>query len=163
MQYVTRDPKVFIRVDPDNTFVFSSEIRNINKHPQYHETRDKDETIIKQSKKTLSEYLKKLEYNEKIIAKQDEKILYNLLTSEAKAFKMRVNVRSPFDEQPIEKNSEILVSTEYLDQKHFVHCTQLDAGKVVPSMDSTVRTKSRGKSGDGAVYNPLHKSITTIK
>ena len=74
--------RAFIRVDPDKTFVFSSEIRA---RPQYHDIED---NVIKNSKKTLSKYLETINDNMKIIknVKPDKKILYNLFTSEAVSF-----------------------------------------------------------------------------
>jgi len=111
--------KVFIRVDPTRTFVFSSEIRSgirVN------------ENIIK-SKKTLSEYLKIIKQNSLIEnAKKmtDQKILYNLFTSEAQLFQMSYRIKKPFDKynsEPINRNSEILVSIPHLTPEYFVLCT----------------------------------------
>ena len=43
--------------DPDKTFVFSSEIRDVVKHPEWNGI---EENIINNSKKTLSDYLKSI-------------------------------------------------------------------------------------------------------
>jgi hypothetical protein len=112
------EPRVFIRVDPDKTFVFSSEIRT---HSVWY---GKAETMIKNSKKTLSKYLEIISNNMKIIenVKPDKKIWYNLFTSAAVLFPTAANPREPFDDEPIEENSEILVSIKHLTPDYFVLC-----------------------------------------
>lgn len=72
--------KIFIRVDPDKTFTFSSEIRAKIWHedPKY-------EGILMKSKKTLSDYLRII-YNNSQIEKKEKKndkcLLWNLFSSE---------------------------------------------------------------------------------
>jgi hypothetical protein len=119
---IGREPRVFIRVDPDKTFVFSSEIRSVFKHSVWY---GKEETVINNSKKTLSKYLEIISNNMKIIenVKPDKKIWYNLFTSEAVLFSTAANIKEPFDDKPIEKNSEILVSIPHLIPEYFVLCT----------------------------------------
>lgn len=116
--------RAFIRVDPDKTFVFSSEIRNVFKHKVWS---GKVETIINDSKKTLSNYLEIIKHNMEIKkdVKSDKKIWYNLFTSEAVLFPFspKRKRRLPFDDVPIEKNSEILVSIPHLTPEYFVLCT----------------------------------------
>ena len=114
------EPRVFIRVDPDKTFVFSSEIRAMS---EYHDTED---NVIKQSKKKLSKYLETIYDNMKIIenVKPDKKILYNLFTSKAVSFPIYADPHLPFDDAPIERNSEILVSIPHLTPEFFVLCTK---------------------------------------
>jgi hypothetical protein len=113
--------RVFIRVDPDNTFVFSSEIRDVFKHSVWY---GKAETMINNSKKTLSKYLEIISNNMKIIenVKPDKKIWYNLFTSAAVLFPTAANPTEPFDDEPIERNSEILVSIPHLTRDYFVLC-----------------------------------------
>lgn len=114
--------RVFIRVDPDRTFVFSSEIRDVHKHPVWY---DKEETIINNSKKTLSKYLEIINNNREIIenVKPGEKIWYNLFSSEAVSFPITKSPIEPFDNEPIQINSEILVSIPHLTPEYFVLCT----------------------------------------
>jgi hypothetical protein len=111
---------IFIRVDPDNTYVFSSEIRAT---AEYHE---KNDTMIQYSKKTLSEYLQIISDNKKIEENipKDQKILYNLFSSEATLFPIRTYPEPPFNEHPINKHSEILVSKPHLTKEYFVLCTR---------------------------------------
>lgn len=111
---------VFIRVDPDNTYVFSSEIRV--KYP------DTAETKIENSKKTLSEYLKIINDNIQIVknVKPNEKkrIMYNIFTSKAEPYPSKWHPPPVLDWNPIERNSEILVFAQHLTPKYFVRCTE---------------------------------------
>jgi hypothetical protein len=137
--------KVFIRVDPDQTFVFSSEIRTTAPTPLFHidghlisknslskshskdimkigDTRLADlnysyyNAELEKSKKTLSQYL--------TIIKEDEmntSTVYNLYSS-----RKVVDIDGlpyPFNRTPIERNSEILVSIPHLTPEYFVFCT----------------------------------------
>jgi hypothetical protein len=100
---------VFIRVDPDRTFVFSSEIRV---------QRPDSISELYKSKKTLTRYLQIIKDNESI--KLDfEKEAYNLYSS--RKIKTR-KPEYPFDTYPIERNSEILVSIPHLTPNLFVIC-----------------------------------------
>ena len=74
------DSRAFIRVDPDKTYVFSSEIR-VKYSPPYH-TKDKQHDLamlkeVNKSKKTLTRYLSIIKDNEKMKEKQNEKSLYH--------------------------------------------------------------------------------------
>jgi len=115
-----RKSKVFIRVDPDKTFVFSSEIRV--SHPE----------DIEKSKKSLSDYLK-TNYNNSIIYKTlfpltitKKQPAYNLFTSELIPVKNNgikfTELTYPLINIPIERNSEILVSIPHLTPDYFVLC-----------------------------------------
>lgn len=145
--HVGIESRVFIRVDPDKTFVFSSEIRAKYPTPYFHIsdghliTREKlssthqkflmsgtDEryaelnniyinTEINKSKKTLSEYLVIIKENELI----PEYRSYNLYTSKKVGIN-RVRFEYPYDNEPIEQNSEILVSIPHLTPEYFVLC-----------------------------------------
>ena len=111
--------RVFIRVDPDKTFVFSSEIRDIYTRPIWY---DKVDIMIENSKKSLSEYLTIIQNNVKIEQNVSisKKIYYHLFSSEAKLFPKYVNVECPYDESPINYNSEILVKIDHLTPEYFV-------------------------------------------
>lgn len=118
---IERESRAFIRVDPDKTFVFSSEIRNGFKHQAWY---GKAETMIDNSKKTLSKYLEIISNNREIIenVKPGKKIWYNLFTSEAVLFPITARPKEPFDDYPIQTNSEILVSIPHLTPNYFVLC-----------------------------------------
>jgi len=116
--------RVYIRVDPDRTFVFSSEIRNFFKHSRWSRRIDQ---VIENSKKTLSEYLTIIKNNERIeqIAEynKNQKIWYDLFTSKAELRpKIELLENTIFDDNPIYKNSEILVSIPHLTPNFFVLC-----------------------------------------
>jgi hypothetical protein len=106
---ISKSFKVFIRVDPDRTFVFSSEIRV---------QRPDNISELYKSKKTLTDYLRIIKYNESV--KIDfEKEAYNLHSSIKKS---SLSKQYPLDTSPIERNSEILVSIPHLTPNFFVIC-----------------------------------------
>lgn len=109
------ETKVFIRVDPDKTFVFSSEIR-VNFF-------NEADTKIFDSKKKLSEYLTIIKTNleiETVETNKNNKILYNLLSSKAKIFSNKTKPDKLFSKAPINRNSEILVLIPHLTPDYFV-------------------------------------------
>ena len=117
---LSRNKKAFIRVDPDKTFVFSSEIRDNNPHD------------IEKSKKLLSDYLKIINNNAEIyktllpFSKTHKQAAYNLFSSNLIPVKYNekkyTQLKYPLNNYPIERNSEILVSTPHLTQDYFVLC-----------------------------------------
>lgn len=107
----------YIRVDPCNTFVYSSEIRveYVYKH----------ESFINNSRKRLSSYLYIINQN-KIMEDNipsDRQIFYNLFSSEACYFILTANPHKPYNDLPINRNSEILVTIPNLTPDHFVLIT----------------------------------------
>lgn len=133
---IGKEPRVFIRVDPDNTYVFSSEIRPINP------------SDINRSKKLLSEYLmiiaENLEIERSSTFYMTDQPAYNLFTSRLVKVPYRpaekasgtrrgrtrrpiynhnIGLRYPLVYAPIERNSEILVSLPHLTREYFVLCT----------------------------------------
>jgi hypothetical protein len=119
-EQIGTEPRVFIRVDPDRTFVFSSEIRTKG------EWYGKENVVLMNSKKTLSKYLQIINDNMKIKndVKPDKTIWYNLFSSQAVLFPTRASPPLPFDNEPIERMSEILVSKPHLTPDYFVLCTK---------------------------------------
>jgi hypothetical protein len=112
------EPRAFIRVDPDKTFVFSSEIR----------TEEFDyamkEDFLNKSKKTLSKYLEIINKNlETEKYKHGSKVAYNLISSEAESVPETFRERFPLNQYPINRTSEILVSIPHLTPDFFVLCT----------------------------------------
>jgi len=168
-EQIGRKSRAFIRVDPDNTFVFSSEIRAkipavyfhisdghliteqelSSTHSnslmprtdeRYRELYNKYyNSEINNSKKTLSEYLIIIKENER----RPEVRIYNLYSSRKVVPFGRHSSRKevsfgrhssrkedrfgsstyPYDHEPIERNSEILVPIKHLTQNYFVKCT----------------------------------------
>jgi hypothetical protein len=149
----TSYPKVWIRVDPDKTFVFSSNIRQNLPLANFHiddgrilsaeeQSRTHTRFIMKKtderynglyheytnsevekSKKTLTEYLRIIKGNE-----YDESEYYNLYTSEKTFLPTLISEKDksiyPIDDTPIERESEILVSIPHLTPNYFVLCTE---------------------------------------
>jgi len=140
--------RAFIRVDPDNTFVFSSEIRAkiLGRYFNFHIS---DERLITQQElsSTHTKFLipytheryrelynkyynfeinksKKTLSEYLIIIKENESIpgkIYNLYSSRKELSES--SIYPPFDSKPIERNSEILVSIPHLKSEYFVLCT----------------------------------------
>jgi len=121
--------KIFIRVDPDKTNTYSSEIRVYMPPNRYHSTVYNNH--LKQSRKTLTEYLDIITENKEHLQnkKQDETAVYNLYTSRIQSIH---KTRSPFIEHfdnhknyplntlPINRMSEILVRLPHLTPNYFV-------------------------------------------
>ena len=112
------DGVVFIRVDPDKTFVFSSEIRTV----EFNKT--KQNKMLKRSKKTLTDYLRIIKENSSITEKLNPGLRYNLFTSEAKIFPYPRSKSTEWNEYPIHRNSEILVYKPHLTRDYFVRCNK---------------------------------------
>ena len=122
---IGREPRVFIRVDPDRTFVFSSEIR-AKKPDEPHE--------INRSKKTLSKYLEVIADNARIfpslfpLIDTKKQAAYDLYTSKLVPIPNNgisyAKLNYPLDNARIETNSEILVSIPHLTPDYYVLCTQ---------------------------------------
>jgi len=116
--------RIYIRVDPDRTMIFSSEIRSRYKPRCYYPSYKYDfmvwEELIK-SKKTLSEYFFIIEQNENIINNDvNNNILYNLYTSRKYVVPKDINYEYPYDTTNINRQSEILVFISHLTKDFFV-------------------------------------------
>jgi hypothetical protein len=116
--------RIYIRVDPDRTFIFSSEIRCRYRPDCYYPSDEYDLMVWKElikSKKTLSEYFFIVEQNENIINNDvNNKILYNLYTSRKCVVSINMNCIYPYDKSNINRNSEILVFIPHLTGDFFV-------------------------------------------
>jgi hypothetical protein len=109
--------KVFIRVDPNRTYTFSSEIRV----HYYDNNYDITENFVNSSKKSLSDYLKIINDNKQIINNVNhinEQILYNLFTSEAMIFSNKYRYNKKHFNKFLTR--EILVSIPHLTSNYFV-------------------------------------------
>jgi hypothetical protein len=117
-------PRVWIRVDPDRTFVFSSEIR-----AKYYGSQS--QSVIENSKKTLTQYLKIIDANVAIETNVPsyKKVWYNLFSSKAVLFPEtadpnEITERIVYDDNDINVSSEILVRIPHLTPDYFVFCTK---------------------------------------
>jgi hypothetical protein len=120
------EPKrAFIRVDPDRTYVFSSEIRT-KYSPQFKDNSQENNNDMKgelnKSKKTLTKYLNIIDDNSKIIKEFNKNYLYHLYSSRMVGFPIEGYQSYPFNYNPINRNSEILVSIPHLTPNYFVLC-----------------------------------------
>lgn len=105
---------IYIRVDPDKTYVYSSEIRA---SIEYYD----NPNIINKSRKTLTEYFKVIRENA-MHNLEGTKCRYHLYTSRV-CPNYNTNI-FPFNKHPINLHSEILVSPPdgHLTADHFAYC-----------------------------------------
>lgn len=118
----------FIRVDPNYTSVYSSEIRarlykEFSKHPE--RDQDKFNIELNNSRKTLTDYLNIIKKNEKVKKGQNQKILYNLYTSKAQIFPIQGNPPYPLDKYKIQYHTEVLVRIPHMTPDYFVSCNNV--------------------------------------
>jgi hypothetical protein len=117
--------RIYIRVDPDRTFVFSSEIRARFIPKCYFPSQEYDHSIWKEllkSIKTLREYFFIVEENEKVNDIDiDYKILYNLYTSKKCVIDKRCSWGYPYDNYNINCHSEIIIFIQHLTKDFFVN------------------------------------------
>lgn len=121
------ETRVFIRVDPDKTYVYSSEIR-VKFIPQIRFGTDKYvyniEKEVMKSKKTLRNYLQIIKENENVKGETNQIPIYNLFSSKKIMIdKDKKWGEYPWNLKPIEENSEILVRMDHLTPDYFVKCT----------------------------------------
>jgi hypothetical protein len=121
--------RVWIRIDPEKTFVYSSEIRAVYKPPYHRETPEfllQMENHVKNSRKSMIDYLKILEDNEKVISmiNSNQKPFFNLFSSKVVLFPIDAKTpKYPFNENNVNMHSEVLVRIPHLTPNYFVKCT----------------------------------------
>jgi|LakMenE18May11ns_1017448.scaffolds.fasta_scaffold9728730_2 hypothetical protein len=114
--------KVWIRVDPKQTFVYSSEIRAKFSPrfafgtPEYLNALEQE--VIK-SRKPMIEYFRILQDNSHVIVNND-KPWYNLFSSRVQMFPNTFKPQYPWDRENININSEVLVRVNILTPNFFV-------------------------------------------
>ena len=132
-QQSNRPNRVYIRVDPDKTYVFSSEIRARYNPTKYHSMLDE----LIRSKKTLTTYLDIINKNSKIKITSSYVPIYNLYDSHKELIIKNYDdgdydngddddeddATYPYSSHDIERNSEILVTMPHLTPDYFVKCT----------------------------------------
>ena len=124
---VSDTPKMaWIRVDPDQTYVYSSEIRSEYRpgglfgSAKY--TSEMYSEVWK-SRKTMTEYLRIIGENAGMPVEAGNKPVYHLFSSQVKFIPMKGKAIYPWNEEPINKNSEVLVHIPHLTPDFFVKCT----------------------------------------
>jgi hypothetical protein len=120
---------VWIRIDPDKSKVYSSEIRSkfypqfMYMSPEYISAMESE--VIK-SRKTMNEYLQILDTNKSEIkhTPPGQKILYDLFSSKAvTTVPVAVNSEYPLVSLNINRSSEVLVRVPHLTPNYFVKCS----------------------------------------
>lgn len=114
-----RANRFYIRVDPDRTMVFSSELRAkyppLCKYGTLEYISKINENLIK-SRKTLTRFLDIIQENdERIDIDNGQIFVYDLITSRKMIQPMRHDIEYPYDYMDVKISSEILV--------HFPHLT----------------------------------------
>jgi hypothetical protein len=131
LTYLTSDDYLaFIRVDPEKTFVYSSEIRVSYGHLEPSDLAIK----LRQSRKSLKKYMEIIKRNEErvrsapAVDKYGSRVIpvYNLFSSE---FMYSIvystdgmSVKAPSTTYPIQRNSEILVHLPIIPKEWFTRC-----------------------------------------
>lgn len=106
---------IYLRVDPANTQVFSSEIRTNYISYVSPETRtsielSRIETEIKNSRKLMTEYFEIIEQNSNLIQPQAGYVpMWHLFSSRKQWFPPTMNPGYPWNGSAIERNSEVLI------------------------------------------------------
>ena len=118
--------RAWIRVDPEKTFVYSSEIRAnysplfFYNSPEYLRRKEQE---IQKSRKRMTDYLQIIDENARIRNEPDKKRVYNLFTSKVHFFPKSYNLDYPLDSHDVSKQSEVLVRIPHLTPNYFVKCT----------------------------------------
>lgn len=118
--------RVWIRIDPERTFVYSSEIR-VKYNPLFYYNSPKylsrKEQEIQNSRKQMTNYLQIINENDKVPDEPNTNKLYNLFTSKVQLFPKTYHPEYPFDFHNINMNSEVLIRIPHLTPNYFVKCT----------------------------------------
>ena len=117
--------KVWIRVDPKQTFVYSSEIRAKFSPrfafgtPEYLNSLEQE---VRKSRKPMIEYLQILEDNSLHISNADslKKPFYHLFSSRVQMFPNTFTPQYPWNSENINRHSEVLVRLNNLTPNFFV-------------------------------------------
>lgn len=120
----------WIRVDPDQTYVFSSEIRSTY-IPYYtipFNSEDYHRAIkheLKKSKKTLTAYMDIISLNRQYIRQHGgnytSQYMFHLYSSEVKEFPKSYRIQYPYNKHDVSRNSEILVRLPHLPVECFAY------------------------------------------
>lgn len=120
----------WIRVDPEQTYVFSSEIRHAYRpcykipfhSTDYHRAVQHE---LNKSKKTLASYMDIISMNRQYICQHMDdyttKYWFHLYSSEVQEFPKTYNIRYPFNKYDVSRNSEILVRLPHLPIEFFAY------------------------------------------
>lgn len=111
-----------LRIDPDKTFVYSSELRIVMgdyEEPEF-------QALI-QSRVPLKKYLKTIEENKMVKYREGKKIRTNLINYEKQLINEDIDSEFPYiDNFPIERNTEIVVNLPHIPHTWLVGCFHND-------------------------------------
>lgn len=116
--------RFYIRVDPDRTMIFSSELRTKYtpkcKYLSLEYISQLNQNLLK-SRKTLTQFLDIIQENDKLIdIHNGENFVYNLISSRKIIHSIRHCIEYPFDYIDVKKSSEILVCLQHLTPDYFI-------------------------------------------
>jgi len=118
------DNRFYIRVDPDRTMVFSSELRAkyppqcLYGSPQY--ISQLNQELVK-SRKTLTRFLDIVKENDEVVDITIQQIyVYNLTTSRKIIRSIKHPIEYPYDYIDVKKSSEIIVYIQHLTRDFFI-------------------------------------------
>ena len=125
--------RVWIRVDPAKTHVYSSEIRAqeefypkrmvpSNNEGFVQSTRSVEEEVDL-SRKTMTDYLRTIGKNAEKVCPAGQKAVYHLHSSEIRYIPEASTPHYPFHDAPINKTSEVLIRRPHIPPEWFVKCT----------------------------------------
>lgn len=120
--------RLWIRIDPEKTNVYSSEIR-ANFSPQFMygspEYLSAMENEVNKSKKSMTRYLRIIDENKRAITEIEDgkKPLYNLINSKVEIFPTSYTLGYPWNSHNISRQSEVLIRVPHLTPNYFVKCS----------------------------------------
>ena len=122
----TLSSRAWIRVDPEKSMVFSSEIRaKFSPKVRYQSPKylSAMESEVIKSMKPMTTYLRILGENETANIEPGKKPFYNLFSSKVSMFPIAYDLDYPFNSYNINRNSEVLVRVPHLTPNYFVKCS----------------------------------------
>lgn len=125
-----------IRIDPDKTYVYSSEVR------VYY--RGKSDTLNK-SRINFNTYLSKIKDNMNVKIIKGYKMASNILTYSKELFPVKYNMHLPWIEYfPIELNSEVIVKIPHIPLNWMVECYKISNNVIVSTLNDKNNNNLRG-------------------
>jgi len=116
--------RMYIRVDPNTTKVFSSQIRDsyISTYPiyDYNNSYNSLFTELYKSRKTMSDYLSIIRENENKKRDENKQYLYHLYTYKITGFPTIYKMNYPFTKYNVNRRTEVQVTKSHMTPDYFV-------------------------------------------
>ena len=123
---VSMPSAAWIRIDPEKTYVYSSEIR-AKYSPQFRvgslNYLSDMESEVRKSRKRMTDYLKTIYENATIADEPGKKAVYHLFSSLKMVVPQMFRPSYPWNSEHIHTHSEVLVRLPHLTPNYFVKCT----------------------------------------